>query len=44
MTVDYDLPPPDEQAGREITPDNYVHDWEAGRRQKKPTGHLIWLK
>ena len=32
------------QAGREIAPDDYVHDWEAGRRQKKPTSHLIWLK
>ena len=36
MTADYALPPPDKWAGREITPDNYVHDWEAG--------HLIWLK
>ena len=34
MTVDYTLPPPDEWAGREITPDNYAHDWEAGRRQE----------
>ena len=24
----------DKWAGREITPDNYVHDWEAGRRQE----------
>ena len=41
MTVDHALPPPDEKAGREITPDDYVHDQEAGR---KLTGHLIWLK
>ena len=34
MTVDHVLPPPDEQAGREITPNDYVHDWEAGRRQE----------
>ena len=34
MTVDYALPPPDEQAAREITPDNYAHDQEAGRRQE----------
>ena len=34
MTVDYALPLPDEQAGRGITPDDYAHDWEAGRRQK----------
>ena len=34
MTVDYALPPPDEWAGREIAPDNYVHDWEAERRQE----------
>ena len=33
-TVDHALPPPDEWAGREITPDNYVHDQKAGRRQK----------
>ena len=26
MTVDNTLPPPDEWAGREIAPDNYVHD------------------
>ena len=44
MTVDHALPLPDKQTGREITPDDYVHDWEAGRRQKKLTGHLIWLK
>ena len=35
MTVDHTLPPPDEWAGREITPGDYVHDQEAGRRQKK---------
>ena len=34
MTVDHALPPPDEWADREIAPDDYVHDWEAGRRQK----------
>ena len=33
MTADHALPPPDKQDGREITPDNYAHDWEAGRRQ-----------
>ena len=33
MTADNALPPPNEQAGREIAPDNYAHDWEAGRRQ-----------
>ena len=34
MTADYALPPPDQWAGRKIAPDNYAHDWEAGRRQK----------
>ena len=34
MTVDYALPPPDEWVGREITPDNYAHDWEAGEDKK----------
>ena len=34
MTVDHALPPPDEWAGREIAPDDYAHDWEAGRRQE----------
>ena len=34
MTADHTLPPQDEWAGREIEPDNYAHDWEAGRRQK----------
>ena len=34
MTADYALPPPDKWAGREIAPDDYVHDWEAGRRQE----------
>ena len=34
MTVDHALPPTNEWAGREIAPDNYVHDWEAGRRKK----------
>ena len=34
MTVDYALPPPDEWAGREITPADYVHDWEPGRRKE----------
>ena len=28
--------PPDKWAGREITPDNCVHDQKAGRRQRKP--------
>ena len=34
MTADHALLPPDEWAGREITPDDYAHDWEAGRRKK----------
>ena len=34
MTADHALPPPDEWAGREISPDNYAHGWEAGRRQE----------
>ena len=34
MTADYALPPPDKQAGKEIAPDDYVHDWEPGRRQE----------
>ena len=34
MTTDYTLPPPDEQADREIAPDDYAHDWETGRRQE----------
>ena len=34
MTVDYALLPPDKWAGREITQDNYTHDWEAGKRQE----------
>ena len=34
MTVDYALPLPDKQAGRDIAPDNYVHDWEAERRKE----------
>ena len=34
MTADHALPSPHKQAGREIAPDNYAHDWEAGRRQK----------
>ena len=33
-TADHALPPLDEQAGREIAPDDYAHDWEAGRRQE----------
>ena len=44
MTANHALPPPGEWAGREITPDNYAHDWETGRIQKKLIGHLIWLK
>ena len=34
MTVDYALPPPDKWACREISPDDYAHDWKAGRRQE----------
>ena len=34
MTADYALPPLGYWAGIEITPDDYVHDWEAGRRQE----------
>ena len=34
MTVNHAPPPPDEWTGREIAPDDYVHDQEAGRRQK----------
>ena len=34
MTADHALPPPDEQPGREVAPDDYVHGQEAGRRQK----------
>ena len=34
MTADYALPPPNKWADREISPDDYVHDWEAGRRQE----------
>ena len=34
MTVDHNIPPPDKQADREIAPDDYVHDLEAGRRKK----------
>ena len=34
MTADHALPPPDEWASREITPDNYAHDQEAEIRQK----------
>ena len=34
MTVDHALPPPDKQAGREIAPDDYAHDLEAGRGQE----------
>ena len=33
-TADHAPPAPDKQAGREVTPDDYVHDWEAGRRQE----------
>ena len=33
MTVDYAILLPDELAGREISPDDYAHDWEAGRRK-----------
>ena len=34
MTADYAIPPPNKWAGREITPDDYVHDWKAVRRQE----------
>ena len=34
MTADHALSPPDKQAGREIAPDDYVHDQEADRRQE----------
>ena len=34
MAADYALPPLEKWAGREITPDNYVHDWEAWKRQE----------
>ena len=34
MTADYTLPPLDKWAVREIAPDDYVDDWEAGRRQE----------
>ena len=35
MTADHAIPPPDEHAGRKTARDNYAHDWEAGKRQKK---------
>ena len=42
MTADYGLPPADKWAGREIAPDDYAHDWEAGRRQKTNwPSHLV---
>ena len=34
MTADHALPPPNEWVGREITPEDYAHDQEAGRSQK----------
>ena len=34
MTADHALPTPDKLAGRKITPNDYVHDWEAGRRKE----------
>ena len=34
MTADHALPPPDEWAGRDIAPDDYFPDQEAGRRQE----------
>ena len=34
MTANHTLPPPDKWIGREITPDDYAHDWGAGRRQE----------
>ena len=33
-TADHALPSPDKWAGREITPDHYVYDQEAGRDKK----------
>ena len=34
MTTDHTLQLPNQWAGREIAPDDYTHDWEAGRRKK----------
>ena len=34
MTADYVLPPTGKWAGREIAPNDYAHDQEAGRRQE----------
>ena len=34
MTADHTLPPTDKWAGSDIAPDDYVHDQEAGIRQK----------
>ena len=34
MTADHALPPPDKWSGREITPDDYAHDWKL-REDKK---------
>ena len=34
MTTDHALPPTNEWVDREIAPDDYANDWEAGRRQK----------
>ena len=34
MTADHTLPSQDKWAGREIAPDDYVYDQEAGRRQE----------
>ena len=34
MTVDHALPAPNKWACREIAPDDYAHDQEAGRRQE----------
>ena len=34
VTADHALPAPDKWAGREIVPDDYAYDWEAGRRQE----------
>ena len=39
--MDHTLPPPDEWAGGEVTPNHNANDQEAGRRQKADwPGHL----
>ena len=34
MTADHTLPPQTNGASREIAPDDYAHDQEAGRREE----------